>query len=285
MKRYRVLNIDFDSRASILSQEIQDTWEHSVKDAHRKNKERVIEGLLAEFGRANGEEKVRNYLELGSKPFSIVAFHNKFMEQVRQSFVLSSYYPALTGACALGERVLNHLILRLRDSFKASPEYKKVYRKDTFDNWDVPINALEAWGVLLPGVVMNYRRLKELRNKAIHFDPATDENDRPLALEAIHTLTKIVAEQFSGFGNQPWFIPNTQGTSFLKKEVEEQPFIKHIYIPNCALVGPYHTLEFVPEVDRIRVVVLDNHAYQDKEITDEEFAGLFNNRGAQARAV
>jgi hypothetical protein len=73
-----------------------------------------------------------------------VAFHNVFFNQVRDSFVIGSYYPALTAACALGERILNHLVLGLRDSFRTAEEYKRVYRKDSFDNWMIPIDVLEA---------------------------------------------------------------------------------------------------------------------------------------------
>lgn len=54
-------------------------------------------------------------------------------------------YPALVGACALGERILNHLILDLRGAYAHTPEYKRVHRKDSFDDWRVPIDTLAAW--------------------------------------------------------------------------------------------------------------------------------------------
>src|SRR3972149_6553409 len=114
MKRYRVLNFDFDTRVRTLV-----------------------------------DPKKENFIAIDSKPFSILAFHNRFFEQIRTSFIIGSYYPALTGACALGERILNHLILTLRDDFKNSPEYKKIYRKKSFDDWDVPISILASWGTLL----------------------------------------------------------------------------------------------------------------------------------------
>lgn len=235
--------------------------------------------LLAQFGWFNGEEKINNYIQLGNKPFSIMAFHNKFMDQIRTSFIECSYYPALTGACALGERILNHLLLNLRDDFKDKPEYKDVYRKKAFAKWDVPIDTLESWGILLPNVAANYRALKEIRNEAIHFNPSTDQNDRPLSLDAITTLTKIIEEQFSAFGGQSWFIPNIAGASFLTKGSEQEAFIKKIYIPNCVLVGPYHELELTPRDSFVQVVVKDDCMYDDKEISDEEFANLYNNRG------
>jgi hypothetical protein len=38
--------------------------------------------------------------------------------------------------------VLNHLLLALRGDYQHTPEYKRVYRKDSFDDWNVPIDAL-----------------------------------------------------------------------------------------------------------------------------------------------
>lgn len=133
MKRYRIFSFDFDSRVQSL-EPVQDQWDEKVKQQHIENRENTIKGLATEFGKRNLESKVKNFQDLKSKPFSIAAFHNKFLEQIRKSFVIGGYYPALTGACALGERILNHMVLLLRDYHKESPEYKKLYRKQSFDN-------------------------------------------------------------------------------------------------------------------------------------------------------
>jgi hypothetical protein len=278
MKRYRVLSFDMDFRASHLSLEINNRWEPDVKEMHRQNKERLIEGLLNDFGSINGEAKIRNFLDLGDSPLSIIAFHNKFFRQIRHSFVIGSNYPALTGACALGERILNHLLLNLRGFYKTAPEYKKIHRKSSFDNWQIAIDILAAWNILLPEVVVNFRKLAEIRNQTIHFNPETDRNDHELALKAIQTLSNIILDQFCAFGLRPWFITDTPGASFIKKEVEEHPFIKTIYLPNCTLVGPYHelTLEMVPGGPN--VTIRDEYEYEEKEISDGEFAELFRNK-------
>ena len=104
---------------------------------------------------------------------------------------MGGYYPALTAACSLGERILNHLILILRDDYRHTPEFKTVYRKNSFDNWDVPIDTLESWDVLLPKVAKEFRCLKDMRNKAIHFRPEVDRNDRDLALRAVKCLQAV----------------------------------------------------------------------------------------------
>lgn len=278
MKRYRVLNFDIDFRASHLAIEINEDWEPAVKESHLKNKEQGIQRLLTEFGSFNGQVKIDNFIELGNAPFSILAYHNKFFRQIRYAFVIGSYYPALTAACALGERVLNHLMLNLRSEYKNTPEYGKIHRKASFDNWSVAINALEAWDVLLPDVVTNFNKLNSVRNKAIHFNPETDHNDRDLALEAINLLSNIIKEQFSAFGLQHWFIPNIQGASFIKKEAEATPFIKLVYLPNCALVGPLHSLTLEPTSSGIKTIIHDNNQYEGKEISDDDFAKLFNQK-------
>jgi hypothetical protein len=244
---------------------------------HRQNHENIRRELINEFGEGNAAAKVQNVIELGDSPFSILAFHNKFLRQVRRAFVIGSYYAALTGACALGERILNHLVLSLRDSYKSTSEYKRVYRKSSFDNWDIAINTLEAWGVLLPDAVADYRRLAEIRNRAIHFDPSTDDNDRELALEAMRTLSRIIDKQFIAFGVRPWFITGTPGVSFIKKQAESNPFVRTIYLPNCVLVGALHTLELQSTPNGRTSIVRDDHDYEQREISDDEFADMVNN--------
>jgi len=274
MKRYRVLGIDFDTRATILKTQIQDTWEPQVKDLWKQNKEAIKEHLVAQHGAFGFHSKLKNFIDLGPAPFSVIAFHNKFLRQVRESFVISSYYPSLTGACALGERILNQLLLHLRDYYKSTPEYKNIYRKDSFDNWDLAIDTLESWGVLLPDVTDAFRKLKETRNKSIHFNPETDTNDRELSLTAIEQLSKIIQGQFAAFGTQPWFITSVRGAAFVCKSQEDIPFVKEVVLPNCVLVGPLHTLG----QKNGQWVVNDNHEYPLHEISDEEFAEMFNNR-------
>ncbi|GAG83229.1 unnamed protein product, partial [marine sediment metagenome] len=117
MKRYRVVQFDFDSRARTLAEEVQDSWDELVKQAHWNNEKRIRESLIFSYGPHSYDEKIQNFIDLGDKPFSILAFHNRFFEDARTAFVMGAYYPCLTAICALGERILNHLILLLREDF------------------------------------------------------------------------------------------------------------------------------------------------------------------------
>lgn len=265
MKRYRILSFDFDSRALLLKP-VQDEWEERVKELHIENQEKIISGLVGQFGEFGFDRKLENFRELGQKPFSVLAFHNKFLNQIRNSYVVGSYYPALTGAAALGERILNYMMLLLREYHRDAPEYKKLYRKKSFDNWDTAIDALESWGELLPSAAEKFRGLNGKRNNAIHFNPETDRNDKELALDAILLLQETIQIQFSSFGAQLWCF-NVPGETYIKKEWEDKPFVKEVFVPNSILVGPRNKIiEVMP-----RMVVDDQQEYPDKEITDEEF--------------
>ncbi len=272
MKRYRILSFDIDSRPALLNVEIQDLWEEQVKQLHRENQERMRQELVAAYGSEWIDIKIQNLIELGSAPVSIIAYHNKFLHQTRSAFTIGAYYPALLSACALGERILNHLLLR--DDFSYTPEYQKVRDKKSFSNWTLAIDTLETWGVLLPTTVGEFRKLEKARHRAVHFNPETDNNDRPLALEAIRLLQEIVNQQFCAFGLRPWFITDVLGECYIKKNAEQIPFIQKIYLSQCCLVGPYHALDF--DKSRFAFIVHDDYQYDDREISDEEFVDLRN---------
>jgi hypothetical protein len=176
-----------------------------LSEQDKKNKNQILSFLKSKYGEYNFNSKVQNYIAIDSKPFSVIAYHNKFLEQIRNAFVIGSYYTSLTATCALGERILNHLIINLREHFKDKPEYDSVSGK-TIDNWKNAINALNAWGILQPEAVKKYQLLKKIRNKSLHFNLETEKMDREEALEAILILQTIITEQFAAFGLKPWFI-------------------------------------------------------------------------------
>ena len=266
MKRYRVISIDLDTRAFHLSEVINESWEEKVKEDHKERKKQITKGLISALDEFQSDIKIQNFIELGDKQPSVLAFHNRFFEQIRIAFFMGAYYPALTGACALGERILNHLILILRDDFKETDDYKKVYRKNQFDDWKLLIRVLDSWGVLLPKVVESFEKLHGIRNDAIHFRPETDRNDRPLSLSAIKILSDIISEQFPVTGIQPWFF-SVPGESYIKEEWRNTPFVQKVYIPNSVLVGPYHVVESIRPEWKIR----DDYKYGNKKVTDDEF--------------
>lgn len=267
MKRHRVIASDFDSRALMLTT-VQEHWEEGVKALHRQNQAQLIDELRIELGERAFDIKLANFRDLGAKPFSVVAFHNRFLSQARQAFVHGLYYPALTGTCALGERILNHLILGLRESFMSHPQYKKVHRKEAFDYWPLAIEVLSGWGVLTPKAATSFKMLNKKRNEALHFNLDAELNDRQLALEAIKNLEEIVTHQFSGFGSLPWLLIG-QGECYIKKDYEQSPFVRLVYLPNSIYLGYKHVATNV-----FPWQFQDFDDYPDQEISDEEYLRL-----------
>jgi hypothetical protein len=269
-RRHRTLFPDFDTRATVLAIEIQEQWEERTKAMWRENKARTVNELRGMFGEFQIERKVQDFTAMGEKPFSIIAYHNILFEQVRFAFVAGAYYPALVGACALGERILNHLVLDLREDFPKTRHYKRAKRAPLRD-WQVAIDILAAWDVLLPDVIKEFRELESLRHRSVHFNPDTYFNLRDDALTAIAHLRVIIDRQFGTFGTQPWFISGTHGAAFIKREYEKRPFIRRYYLPQCPCVGVLIGFD-----ENLRP--LDFHDYGDDALTDEEFCASYNSR-------
>ena len=68
MKRHRVLVMDFDTRAFILSLDVAHEWEPRVKENWINNKKQIIEALVAEYGPLRFHHKVDNFIALGNLP-------------------------------------------------------------------------------------------------------------------------------------------------------------------------------------------------------------------------
>jgi hypothetical protein len=198
----------------------------------------------------------------------VIAYHNTFFAQARAAFVGGQYYPALTGVTALGERVLNHLVLALRDHYTGSAIYRRVHRKDSFDNWYLAIDALHEWGVLTEAAEAQFRQLAQRRNEALHFNPETAPNVRALALEALLQFGRIIDAQFPCFGAHPWlFTP--PGEVYIRKEWERVPFIQLVYVPNAVHVGFKHRV-----VGAYPWRIDEANDYEEREVDDDEFTKL-----------
>jgi len=274
LRRHLSWGMDFDTRAISL-EPLSNLWDERAKELHRTNQECIKLGLINQFGSRDISTKIENFVAIGTKPMSVLAYHNEFFEQVRNAFVMGQYYPALVGACALGERILNHLILDMRPFFANTPEYRRVYRKDSFDNWDVPINTLEAWDIVLPKAITEFRALKTLRHRSIHFNIGTYNTLRDDALAAIMHMRTIIEQQFGSFAVRPWFIPGTLGHVFIRKSYEMHPFVKTYFVPRCPFVGPLFGMGLAKGGGW---EVYDVPDYGDGGYTDEEFATRYNGR-------
>ncbi len=272
-RRYHPFVYDFDSTPMILD-EPGENWTEEAKALHIDNQNKAIAKLKVDYGERRHEQVVQNTKDLGPKAISIVSYHNDMHEQARNSFVLGLYFPALVATCAIGERILNHLILDLRDCYKSSPHYKKIHRKASFDDWRFAVDVLEDWGVLIPDVGLTFMELAALRNRSVHFNAATYNTLREDALSALVKLGRIIKLQFGLFGSQKWFIEDTPGAQFIKKTHEDTPFVRTYIIPLSGFVGIHYGMEFTER----GWCHLDYEDYGTGSVDDAEYARLYRER-------
>ena len=165
------------------------------------------------------------------------------------------------------------MIIDLRPFYARTTTFKKVARQDSFADWSLAIGTLESWNILLPETAAEFRALMPLRHQSIHFNLSTYKTLKDDALAAILHLRAIIDRQF-GWGVRPWFIPNTKGHQFIKKEYEEHPFIKTYFVPYSPFVGPYFAIDFETGTTRFT----DHPDYGSEPWTDEEFTANYNER-------
>ncbi len=273
-RRHLSWGMDFDSRAMTLAQKVEDTWSPEQQEMHSRNLESARRGLIAEFGEWDIDRKVADFIAIDTKPMSVLAYHNQFFEQIRKAFVLGSYYPALVGACALGERILNHMVLDMRPFFAHTPEHELVAKQGAFSKWALPIDTLVAWDIMLPKAAEEFRALMPLRHRSIHFNAGIYARLRDDALAAILHMRAIIDTQFGSFGRQPWFMPGTTGHLFIKKDYETHPFVTTYYLSRCPFVGPLFGMAY----GQGGWDFFDIPDYGDGAWTDEEFAREFMER-------
>src|SRR5215204_196309 len=243
-RRYRPVRVDFDTRNVVLDIEIQADWDAEIKAMWQENKARVGADLLAELGPFDGDAKMANYRAMGPAPWSVVFEHSALLRQVRSSFAHGDFYPALVGACALGERLLHQLVLALRKDFANHPATTKRVRAGNLSTeWGTLIGVLQGWDILDEQVAGIYCELESRRHAAVHFNPDASAAGRDSALAALLALQEIVENVFEPHGGPPRYIGNIDGASYLTLEAEREPLVQRIFIPNCALVSPAHRLE------------------------------------------
>lgn len=272
-RRYLAQAISYDTRSRTLNDEINPEWDPKVIALHEDNRRQTRMWLIHEFGNDEHERKIDDYSAMGSAPWSVVDRHNLFMRQVRYSFAFGTYYPALVGACALGERLLNELVIRLRGAYSSHPATVKVATQRTFTDWLLCIEALFNWDVLDDPLATKFNDLRKFRNRSVHYGThLTGSDARDDALHAVLLIQEIIEALFQPHGGAPRFIPGTTGHTFLTLAAENEPFIREFFLPASVLVSPNFEMQF--NTDRGWFDVFDDDTYQEDfpTLTDEEFA-------------
>ncbi len=261
MKRYRFTNFVIDSNRSLLKQ---------PRGVSEELRQQILAELRIRYGDTNFKDKLERYLELETENIKIFTEYHEILYEAQDSYICGYYYPSLTASCCLGERIFNILILKLRDYYKHSQIYKKIYSKNLIQDWELAINVLKDWNLIGDELANDYFKLHEVRIENVHLKGFRDF--RSEARFALQQIMKITDALFSLRKDIFFWVP---GEPYIRKDKEEEPIVKEFFIPNCKLLGYKHPaprLETLPE--GIVFIFDDPYDYEHREITDEEFKRL-----------
>jgi hypothetical protein len=264
MKRYRFLSNTFlDFTRNMFK-------DSSLPPQFIQHEREQLKSLLTfKYGEFDINNKLTRYLEFDPPNMCIITEYLDLLHAIADSYILGSYYPAITGACSLGERIFNIIIIRLRDYFKSPPFYKDLYAKDSFQDWDKAITVLAQWNVIDSQLEKEYRSLAILRNESIHF--GSIGNIRGSALTALKTVMTITDKLFGWKGDYIFWCP---GETYVKKQKETEPFIKEFILPNCVLLGYKNKIVQTGTSETNAFTYQDYDDYENTQVSDEEFRRL-----------
>lgn len=269
MRRYRLLETRFDTRAVLLGTTIPDDWDEVVKTQWQDNKTCLRESLQLQLGTADLDRKERDFIEHGPAPWTVNYDGVAELREIRDTFAAGDYQVAAGAAGAAAEHFLNMLVKDLRDRMPATSA--RLGRGWT-TKWRPLITALFEWHLFSDGVAAKADRLASIRHQALHRGVIGDP--REVAMEAHHLLRTIVESVLGGHLPTPWFIECHPSEPLIAAAQEQHPVVQTYYLPRSAYVGPWHQLEFDQRLDGICVTVLYDHPYEDRKVSDAEYIAL-----------
>lgn len=233
-----------------------------------RDRGKIKEHVTSLYGNADIQEKLKRYLSFKPPSLRVIPQYHDLLQEIEDSYVYGLYYPTLTSACCLGERIFNMLIIRLRHYYKKSKHYKHIYNKESFDDWKKSIDILWDWKVITSkDIRTKYRKLASIRHNVIHFNRLKD-----IEVKALDVLAIVydITTYFFAVGHREDIYFWCPGEVYIRKEAEQNPFVREMILPHCSLVGYEHRIESVNN----QLIARDNNIYEQKEISDGQFADL-----------
>lgn len=93
------------------------------------------------------EEMAERYLEITPPLFSLIPDYHSIINEIEQSYVIGNDFSALSASCVVIERLLNQARITLHKHHK-DKVVKKLWKKDSINEWYPNISALKEWGYL-----------------------------------------------------------------------------------------------------------------------------------------
>ncbi len=93
------------------------------------------------------DEMIERYLEIKPPVFSLIPDYRSIVNEIEQSYVIGNDFSALSASCVVIERLLNQARMALHKHHK-DKLIKKLWGKDSTNEWYPNIDALRKWGYL-----------------------------------------------------------------------------------------------------------------------------------------
>lgn len=258
---YRVLGFALDARVTVFKDSNQ-----------KKNQDHIKKGLLFEWGEKDFELKLKRFIDLDVSFIGIPEEYYYLLKSVISSYCCGYFYSSITSAGALGERILNRLLIKTRHHFKDTEHYNKIKSKNSFDNWDIPIKVLKDWNIISKDVSKHFITLKKFRNDSLHYRDGY--NFEKNAFPAIKALANIINHQFNYMLRKDLFwVFNVPGEIWLRSTTVNDPFIKEFVLEHCCLLTPLDEPTADPPIVCKKPPL--------KPLSDEDFIKLRNERNKQ----
>jgi hypothetical protein len=231
-RRYRLINFYVDSRRDCFTSD--DLLDHTNGMSLH---------LKSELGEHDFDAKFERWKQIDYPTLGLIDEYPEKLAQIISTYCIGYAYPAVTAACCLAERILNRLVLRCRDHFKSHLEYKKTYRKSSFDDWGRMLDLIGDWQLVPLRAVDVFRDLMPIRHQSIHYNEAYDFD--AVAPDAINKLIAGVTEVFGVMNRKDiYLVFEVPGEVWVRSEAESLPFVKEFVIPHCYYAHAVHDVDF-----------------------------------------
>ena len=221
-----------------------------------------------ELGDKDFDQKFQRWLSIDYPPLGLIEEYPGKISEIINTYCSGYFYAAMTSAGCLGERILNRLVIKAREHFKETTEYKAIYKKKSFDDWDKMISLLAKWDVITHDAQTAFRKLMPYRHESIHYNDGYDFQGS--APTAINTLIGAITAVFGVINRKDIFwVFDVPGEVWVKSSAETLPFVKEFVLPHCYKAHAIHQLD------------LENHRISEDgahigPLTDGQFIEMRN---------
>lgn len=227
---------------------------------------KLIDQLKFELGPSDFERKFDRWKKIDYPSLGLIDEYLDKIHQIINAYCVGYSYPAVTASCCLAERVLNRLVLMTREHFRSHPQYKRIHRKESFDDWERMLSLILEWKLVPHRAIELFRDLMPIRHQSIHY--RAEHDFEAVAHIVINKLIAAITEVFGVTNREDiYLVFDVPGEVWVRSAAERLPFVKEFVLPHCYYAHAVH------DVDLENKKIIERLG-KTGPLTDEEFVEL-----------